>query len=86
MATGSDDKLACLYELKAGSGQTAFGSTDGPNVENWKLYSTLRGHSSHITDLAWSLDDINLATCRWKCLYLVFINREDSIARPREAI
>lgn len=63
LATGSDDKLACLYELKGGPGQTAFGNSDGPNVENWKLSVSLRGHSSHVTDLAWSGEDKFLATC-----------------------
>lgn len=63
LATGSDDKLACLYELKGGPGQTTFGTSDGPNVENWKLSVSLRGHSSHVTDLAWSVEDTFLATC-----------------------
>ena len=65
MATGADDKFACLYELKAGSGQSAFGSSEGPNVECWKLVNTLRAHTSHVTDLAWSLEDTYLATCRY---------------------
>ncbi len=63
LATGSDDKLACLYELKVGPGQTTFGTSEGPNVENWKLSVSLRGHSSHVTDLAWSVEDKFLATC-----------------------
>ena len=65
MASGADDKFVCLYELKAGSGQSAFGSSEGPNVELWKLVSTLRAHTSHVTDLAWSLEDTYLATCRY---------------------
>lgn len=63
LATGSDDKLICLYELRAGAGHSSFGSNDGPNVENWKHYVTLRGHSNNVTDLAWSKDDTYLATC-----------------------
>ncbi|BDA47922.1 Protein HIRA [Coccomyxa sp. Obi] len=63
LATGSDDKLTCLYELRAGTGQSTFGSNDGPNVENWKLIVMLRGHSNNVTDLAWSKDDTYLASC-----------------------
>ena len=64
MSTGSDDKLVCIYELWAGTGQATFGSSEGPNVENWKLSATLRGHSFHVIDVAWSLEDIYLASCR----------------------
>lgn len=63
LATGSDDKLTCLYELRAGTGQSIFGSDDGPNVENWKHIVMLRGHSNNVTDLAWSKDDTYLASC-----------------------
>ncbi|CAL8463095.1 g2629 [Coccomyxa elongata] len=63
LATGSDDKLTCLYELRAGTGQSIFGSNDGPNVENWKHIVMLRGHSNNVTDLAWSKDDTYLASC-----------------------
>ena len=74
LATGSDDKMACLYELKGGPGQTTFGTSDGPNVENWKLSVSLRGHSSHVTDLAWSVEDTFLATCGWVlwCLIIAY--------------
>lgn len=63
LATGSDDKLTCLYELHAGAGQSSFGSADGPNLENWKHAGTLRGHSNNVTDLAWSPGDAYMATC-----------------------
>ncbi len=54
LATGSDDKLICIYELRAGPGMTSLGSSDGPAVENWKQIHALRGHSNSITDLSWS--------------------------------
>ncbi len=63
LATGADDNLACLYELHAGAGQTGFGSSDGPNLENWKHAASLRGHSNNIVDLAWAPGDAHLATC-----------------------
>lgn len=62
LATGSDDHLTCLYELLPGPGKSAFGSADGPNIENWKHFSTLRGHCNNVVDLAWSRDDKLLAT------------------------
>ena len=52
----------CLYELRAGTGAKSFGSSDGPNVENWKHTTTLRGHLENILDVAWSPDDRFIAT------------------------
>lgn len=63
LATGSDDKLVCIYELRAGAGARAFGSSDQPSVENWKLVNTLRGHLNNVLDVAWSHDDRWLASC-----------------------
>lgn len=63
LASGSDDTLACLYELHAGPGVAAFGSSEQPNLENWKHTRTFRGHTANITDLAWSPNHPLLATC-----------------------
>lgn len=63
LASGSDDKVIALLELKSGVGQLSFGSSDGPNIENWKAVLSLRGHSAGITDLSWSPDDDLLASC-----------------------
>lgn len=62
LASGSDDKLICLYELRDGTGCAAFGSADAPSLENWKPSTTLRGHNNNITDLAWSPDGALLAS------------------------
>ena len=62
LASGSDDKLICLYELREGTGCAAFGSTDAPSLENWKPSTTLRGHNNNITDLAWSPSGALLAS------------------------
>ena len=61
--TGADDKLVCVYELRAGPGGRAFGSADVANVENWKHVLTLKGHTNNVLDLAWSPEDRWLATC-----------------------
>ena len=63
LASGSDDKVVAITELKGGVGQLSFGSSDGPNVENWKAVLSLRGHSAGIPDLSWSPDDELLASC-----------------------
>ena len=62
LCAGSDDKSVCLYELRTGTGAKSFGSSDGPNVENWKHTATLRGHLENILDVAWSPDDRFIAS------------------------
>ena len=47
-ATGSDDKVVLLYELKGGKAVAAFGSSDGPNLENWRASKQLRGHDNQV--------------------------------------
>ena len=59
---GADDKLVCIYELRPGPGGRAFGSSDVPNVENWKHVTTLKGHSNNVLDVAWSPQDRWLAS------------------------
>lgn len=58
---GSDDHLACVFELRPGPGVGSLGSSS-PNVENWRLKSALRGHGNNVVDVAWSPDDALLAT------------------------
>lgn len=36
LATGSDDKLVLVHELRAGVPRVVFGSSDAPAVENWQ--------------------------------------------------
>lgn len=60
LATGSDDCVAFIYEFKGGAGENSFGG-EGPS-EKWRPKHILRGHSSHIVDLAWSKDDSMLAS------------------------
>ncbi|KAJ7568686.1 hypothetical protein O6H91_01G044100 [Diphasiastrum complanatum] len=63
IASGSDDNLVLIHERKPGSGTVEFGSGEPPNVENWKVTMTLRGHSADVVDLGWSPDDSMLASC-----------------------
>lgn len=48
VATGSDDQVILIHERKPGSGTTEFGSGEPPDVENWKVIMTLRGHTADV--------------------------------------
>ncbi|KAF9595055.1 hypothetical protein IFM89_036514 [Coptis chinensis] len=62
LASGSDDQMILIHERKPGTGTTEFGSGDPPDVENWKVAMTLRGHSADVVDLNFSPDDLILAS------------------------
>lgn len=62
IASGSDDQVIMIHERKPGSGTTEFGSGEPPDVENWKVAMTLRGHTADVVDLNWSPDDSTLAS------------------------
>ncbi|KAM3398930.1 protein HIRA isoform X1 [Capsicum galapagoense] len=62
VASGSDDQVIQVHERKPGSGTTEFGSGEPPDVENWKVTMTLRGHTADVVDLNWSPDDSMLAS------------------------
>ncbi|KAK8481061.1 hypothetical protein V6N13_063328 [Hibiscus sabdariffa] len=62
VASGSDDQVVLIHERKPGSGTTEFGSGEPPDVENWKVAMTLRGHTADVVDLNWSPDDSMLAS------------------------
>ncbi|XP_071697209.1 protein HIRA-like [Rutidosis leptorrhynchoides] len=62
IASGSDDNIIQINERKPGSGTTEFGSGEAPDVENWKIVFTLRGHTADVVDLNWSPDDSTLAS------------------------
>lgn len=48
VASGSDDQAILIHERKPGSGTTEFGSGEPPDIENWKVVMTLRGHSADV--------------------------------------
>lgn len=48
VASGSDDQVILVHERKPGSGTTEFGSGEPPDVENWKVALTLRGHTADV--------------------------------------
>lgn len=60
LATGSDDCTAFVYDYRGSTGGAMLGAES--SVESWRPRHILRGHSSHIVDLAWSKDDAMLAT------------------------
>ncbi|OIW05861.1 hypothetical protein TanjilG_23647 [Lupinus angustifolius] len=62
VASGSDNQVILVHERKPGSGTTEFGSGEPPDIENWKVVMTLRGHTADVVDLNWSPDDSTLAS------------------------
>jgi protein HIRA/HIR1 len=48
VASGSDDQAILIHERKPGTGTTEFGSGEPPDIENWKVVMTLRGHSADV--------------------------------------
>lgn len=48
IASGSDDHIVLVHEKRPGSGTTEFGSGEPPDVENWKVLLTLRGHTADV--------------------------------------
>ncbi|XP_073025002.1 protein HIRA-like isoform X2 [Primulina eburnea] len=62
LASGSDDQVILIHERKPGSGTMEFGSGEPPDIENWKVAMTLRGHTADVVDLNWSPDDSKLAS------------------------
>lgn len=48
IASGSDDQVILIHEKKPGSGTTEFGSGEPPDIENWKVAMTLRGHTADV--------------------------------------
>jgi WD40 repeat protein len=62
LASGSDDTHVCILQLQPGPSSATFGSTDSPNIENWKQTFILRGHTMNVSDLNWSPTDTFLAS------------------------
>ncbi|KAF9206226.1 HIR complex subunit, partial [Haplosporangium sp. Z 27] len=65
LATGSDDMIVMIWQLDRSSdawGGSSFGSSDGPNLENWRGVKRLSGHESDVTDVAWSPENTYLAS------------------------
>merc|ERR1712091_597145 len=65
LATGADDHLVQVHELRPGEAPHAsdFGSGDQHSLEHWAKWLTFSGHQNNVTDLAWSPDDSMVASC-----------------------
>ncbi|XP_062130729.1 protein HIRA homolog [Drosophila sulfurigaster albostrigata] len=76
LASGSDDKLIMIWRKAQGS-SGVFG-TGGmqQNHESWKCQHTLRGHDGDVLDLAWSPNDIYLASCSIDNTIIVWDGRD----------
>lgn len=51
-----------LIEIYTSGNNAVFSSKGKVNVETWRCTSTLRGHSGDVLDMAWSPQDVWLAT------------------------
>jgi len=72
IASGADDNVVMVCELKPGKGQASFGNSDRPNVENWRAVMHFRDHHNNIVDLAWSPGDSMIASCSLDNLVIVY--------------
>jgi len=68
VASGSDDQVILIHERKPGSGTTEFGSGEPPDIENWKVAMTLRGHTADVVMLLLLLFNLILCKKRVSCL------------------
>ena len=78
IASGADDNVVLVCELKPGEGQASFGNSDRPNVENWRAVMHFRDHHNNIVDLAWSPDDSMIASCSLDNLIIVYDTKRGS--------
>ncbi|KAF1817319.1 Hira-domain-containing protein [Eremomyces bilateralis CBS 781.70] len=56
LASGADDRIVCVYTLDPNPPPAAFGSSEEPPVENWRVFRRLIGHDNDVQDLGWSYD------------------------------
>lgn len=85
VASGSDDQVILVHERKPGSGTTEFGSGEPPDIENWKVALTLRGHTADVvmqlvyslnlkfTFLSWEYSELSVSY-NHACLIIDYLN------------
>ena len=82
LASGSDDTLVLVWQLKEAAARRQTGNLEEKQVENWGLLGRLRGHAADVTDLAWSPDEAKLASCSLDNYVIVWaVDRLQAIAR-----
>lgn len=70
LATGSDDSIIMVW-LRCPGQSKSFGSKT-TNIEDWKCFKRLAGHTSDVQGLAWSEDDQYLASVGLDNLVLIW--------------
>lgn len=63
LASGGDDKLIMIWQYSSRVGMGKSFGTNVTIVEHWRSVATLRGHTEDVLDLAWSPQDVWLASC-----------------------
>ncbi|KAF8588803.1 WD40 repeat-like protein [Ramaria rubella] len=72
LASGSDDTVVMVWDLDPnGAGSRIYGSNE-VNIEGWKPLKRLPGHSSDVTDVAWSPEDRYLASVGLDSMVIVW--------------
>merc|ERR1712091_161127 len=87
LATGADDHLVQVHELRPGEAPHAsdFGSGDQHSLEHWAKWLTFSGHQNNVTDLAWSPDDSMVASCSLDNTVRVHGGQRGTVGGPGQA-
>ncbi|KAM0751676.1 WD40 repeat-like protein [Meredithblackwellia eburnea MCA 4105] len=80
LASGSDDRIVMIWNLEFGRGGKVWGSNE-ENVENWKAVRRLVGHDSDVSGVAWSSDDLYLASVGLDSTVLIWSGRSFELLR-----
>jgi protein HIRA/HIR1 len=82
LASGSDDTLVLLWQLTENAAKRQIGNLEEKQVENWRLVGRLRGHTADVTDIAWSPDETQVASCSLDNFVIVWtVDTLQAIAR-----
>ncbi|KAJ3929947.1 MAG: WD40-repeat-containing domain protein, partial [Lentinula lateritia] len=90
LATGSDDEIVMIWDLDPNARCKACGS-DKVNGEGWKPMKHLAGHENDVTEVAWTPEDMYLASigldskvliwCRYTLEHLYKLNQHQGFIK-----
>ncbi|TIA93160.1 hypothetical protein E3P99_00244 [Wallemia hederae] len=74
LASASDDRAIIIWAIDPNGGGKVFGSSE-VNIEGWKAERVLSGHDSDVTEIAWSKNDMYLASVAMDGCFMVHDTR-----------